>query len=99
MKKSAKSFKRQPPPRRRPIMAKSRPTPFQIDTPPNKRFVFRSELLERLSITYPTLWRWMRDGRFPTPQIIGGSNAWLESEVDHWMTSQPRRVYDKKAEV
>jgi prophage regulatory protein len=40
------------------------------------------ELLELLGIGRVTLWRWVRDGRFPQPVRIGpGSKRWPEAVI------------------
>jgi predicted DNA-binding transcriptional regulator AlpA len=33
----------------------------------------------------------MREGRFPRARIIGGKSAWLESEIDQFLTDLPVR--------
>ncbi len=42
----------------------------------------------------PTIYEWMRDGKFPRPVKIGRSVRWPSSEVDAWIkdkiTSCPR---------
>lgn len=44
---------------------------------------------DRLSIARPTLYRWMKEGRFPKPiRLGGGSVGWLSSEVDQWIADQ-----------
>jgi predicted DNA-binding transcriptional regulator AlpA len=34
-----------------------------------------------------TLWRWVRDGRFPTPDKVlpGGRKTWFRATVQNWM--------------
>jgi len=64
-----------------------------------KRWVKREEMLQRAGDEdYITVWRWMRQGKFPLPYIVGGQNMWLESELDEWQANLPRREY-RKTEV
>lgn len=64
-----------------------------------------------ISVSRVTLWRWARDGRFPAPIRLGGSNPgnlnfWLKEEVDAWLEERIRardvpsssvfRLVDKK---
>jgi predicted DNA-binding transcriptional regulator AlpA len=65
--------------------------------PKPARFIHRAEVLNRVGVSYTALWFWIRDGRFPAPRELGGSHqrsklAWLESEVDEWMASRPKRL-------
>src|SRR3954451_16570257 len=70
--------------RRRPV--KHVPTPTKpaaaSPIPAVKRFVFKGDVLERIGVSYPCLWRWMRDGKFPVALEVGGRCAWLESDID-----------------
>ena len=41
-----------------------------------------------------TIWRWIRDGRFPQPVKLGeNSIAWFEDEVDDHQANLPRVNY------
>jgi len=62
------------------------------------RFVFKPEVLDRVGVSYPTIWQWMRTGTFPASREVGGKVAWLESEIDDWMATRPLRKY-KNAEA
>ncbi len=66
-------------------------------TPSNPKLVFRKEVLARVRVSYPALWTWMRDGKFPLPVELVGSGqsdhvAWIEAEIDEWFATRPRRV-------
>jgi predicted DNA-binding transcriptional regulator AlpA len=55
-------------------------------------FLTRAEVLEVVGVTYPALWQWMRDGKFPLAREIGNRRiGWLSSEVAAWMKSRPVR--------
>jgi predicted DNA-binding transcriptional regulator AlpA len=60
--------------------------------PPEKiKFTFKPEVLDRVGVTYPTLWAWMRKGEFPQSYDVGGKVAWIESEIDAWCAERPVR--------
>jgi predicted DNA-binding transcriptional regulator AlpA len=46
------------------------------------------ELAERGFGSRTTIWRNVRDGKFPQPIKIGDSTRWIESEVDAWLDHQ-----------
>jgi prophage regulatory protein len=54
------------------------------------RLLSKPEVLDRTGVTYPTIWQWMRDGRFPRSRTLGGKICWIESEVEQWMKDLPR---------
>jgi prophage regulatory protein len=36
-----------------------------------------------------SIWRWVRDGRFPPPRKIGPrAVGWLKSEIDDWVAGR-----------
>lgn len=57
------------------------------------RLLSKAEVLERVGVSYPTVWLWMRQGRFPKPHDLGGVIRWRESELADWLERQPRREY------
>jgi predicted DNA-binding transcriptional regulator AlpA len=57
------------------------------------RLLSKPEVLDRVGVTYPTIWAWMRDGKFPPGRELGGRTCWKESEVNAWMEARPTRVY------
>ena len=56
-----------------------------------KRLIFRREVLRRVGLSYPTIWKMMREGRFPRSRVCGGKSAWLEKEIDTWIEGLPLR--------
>lgn len=68
------------------------PDPQQPPASPKDRLVCKPEVLRRVGVTYPTLWSWMRDGKFPRARELGGKTAWLESDIDRWIETRPVRV-------
>jgi prophage regulatory protein len=61
--------------------------------PPPRRLISLKEVLRRVPLTYPTLWKMMREGRFPRPKAIGAKkDGWVEDEITAWIDNQPRRM-------
>jgi predicted DNA-binding transcriptional regulator AlpA len=62
---------------------------------PGVRLLSKGEMLDKVGVTYPTIWKLMRAGAFPRPVVIGsspgGKNAWFEHEVDAYLATLPRR--------
>ena len=55
------------------------------------RIVSKLEVLDRVGASYPTIWQWMREGKFPRSRELGGKSCWLESEIEDWILSRPVR--------
>lgn len=55
------------------------------------RLISKPEVLDRVGVSYPTLWAWMREGKFPRSRQLGGKAAWVESEIEDWITALPVR--------
>jgi len=53
------------------------------------RLLSKREVLARVGLTYVTLWKWMRSGKFPRAREVGGKIAWLESEINTWIANLP----------
>jgi prophage regulatory protein len=51
------------------------------------RLISRRELLDRIPLSYPSLWKMMREGTFPRSRSLGGKVAWIEAEVDAWIAN------------
>jgi predicted DNA-binding transcriptional regulator AlpA len=58
-----------------------------------ERLLTRAEVLERVPVSFPTIWAWMREGKFPPARHLGVKTFWLESEVDAWIRGLPLREY------
>jgi prophage regulatory protein len=47
------------------------------------------ELLKSLEVSRVTVWRWVRDGKFPRPVALGAnSKGWIRSEVAGWLAAR-----------
>ena len=51
----------------------------------------KGEVLERVGVSFPTVWLMMRRGEFPRARVVGGRSAWLSSEIDAWIAGLPIR--------
>ena len=50
------------------------------------RFLRVREVIHRVGVSRPTIYRWMRVGTFPKQIAIGANSVvWLESDVTKWM--------------
>jgi prophage regulatory protein len=58
---------------------------------PEVRLLSKSEVLALTGVSYPTIWSWMRAGKFPRSRIVGGKSMWLSTEIDAWVAGLPRR--------
>jgi prophage regulatory protein len=54
-----------------------------------KRVIRKPELLSRVPLSDPTIWRLERAGRFPRRLQLGGNSVgWLEEEIDAWLAER-----------
>jgi predicted DNA-binding transcriptional regulator AlpA len=73
-------------------MAKSVDQPTDdIVVRPGARLLSKGDVLDKVGVTYPTIWKLMRQGTFPRSVVVGGKVAWLEHEVDEFIAKLPRR--------
>lgn len=56
------------------------------------RLLKRSEVLEMLNLSYPTLLTRIRRGEFPRGIDDGGAMKWWLSDVESYIASLPRQV-------
>ena len=53
------------------------------------RLLRLKEVQHRVGLGRSTIYRWMEDGKFPKPHLIGGySVRWLESDINGWITAK-----------
>ena len=55
------------------------------------RLLSKVEVLDRVGVSYPTIWQWMRAGTFPRSRALGASTVWIAAEVEAWMAALPKR--------
>jgi len=65
----------------------------ETNSKPPIRYIGRRELLARVPLSYPSIWKKTRQGEFPKPRVLGGRNAWDESAVDAFLAALPERQY------
>ena len=51
----------------------------------------KRQVLAIINVSYPTLWSWMRQGKFPRARAVGGRSMWLSSEIEAWLAALPVR--------
>ena len=52
-------------------------------------FLRTKELVQRVGLSRPTIWRLEKDGLFPKRRQLGPKAVgWLEDEVEKWMASR-----------
>jgi predicted DNA-binding transcriptional regulator AlpA len=57
----------------------------------NQRLIDRVTLLDKVPLSYATVWNLMRKGEFPRSKFVGDRTFWLEHEVDAWIEAMPNR--------
>jgi len=57
------------------------------------RLISKLEVCDRVGKSFPTIWSWMRQGKFPQARDLGGRPAWVEAEIDAWIAALPVREY------
>ena len=64
---------------------------MDIKQAPEEVLISTEEVLVRVRVPVgrPTIFNWVRRGKFPKPRYVGTRNYWVESEVEEWMRSQP----------
>ena len=56
------------------------------------RLLTKAEVLDRVALSYPSVWRLMRRGEFPRGlKVSGESVRWVEAEVEAWIRSRQRQ--------
>jgi prophage regulatory protein len=64
---------------------------------PRKRLISRRQTCDRVHLTYPTIWKRVKEGTFPRPRAVGGKTMFVEDEIDQWIDALPFREYDTEA--
>jgi prophage regulatory protein len=63
-----------------------------------ERFLTKKALCQKVGVTFPCIWRMIREGNFPKGRAVGSRTLWISSEIDAWILARPARVYRKSAE-
>ncbi|MCY4421127.1 MAG: AlpA family phage regulatory protein [Gammaproteobacteria bacterium] len=65
---------------------------------PRPILLTRTEVEDRCRIGRSTIYRLMRSGDFPKPLQVGTRAVrWVESEIDDWISRQPRAMGNSAA--
>lgn len=65
---------------------------------PPRRLMPRKEVLARAgNISYPTVWRLMKEGRFPRPHMLGKRALWDSWELEDHLLGLPIQTPSKTA--
>jgi predicted DNA-binding transcriptional regulator AlpA len=51
----------------------------------------KRQVLAITNVTFPTVWAWMRAGKFPRARVVGGKSMWLSSDIQAWLATLPVR--------
>jgi predicted DNA-binding transcriptional regulator AlpA len=55
------------------------------------RLLDKDEILTITGVSFPTVWSWMRTGKFPRSRVVGGKSMWLSTEIEGWLAALPVR--------
>jgi predicted DNA-binding transcriptional regulator AlpA len=58
-----------------------------------ERLLSKAEVITITGKSFPTLWAWMRAGKFPRARVVGEHPAWLASEVNAWIKALPIKKF------
>lgn len=49
-------------------------------------------VLEKTSLSRPTIYRLIKKGKFPNPRKVGKKSVWEEEAIDRWIMDLPSGV-------
>lgn len=52
------------------------------------RFLRIKDVLDRVPVSRPTIYRLIKKREFPEPLSIGSSSLWVEAEIEQWMNDK-----------
>ena len=56
-----------------------------------QRVIRIQELMQIISVSRTSIWRWVKSGDLPAPIAIGPNCVgWLSTEIHTWLESRPR---------
>jgi len=57
------------------------------------RYLRQPDVLARVGVTWITILRWERQGRFPKRRKLGPNTvAWVEAEVEEWCANKAAQI-------
>ena len=54
----------------------------------NKQIIFIKTVTELTGLHRQSIWRYVKEGKFPKPSKIESRNAWLLVDVERWIDSK-----------
>jgi predicted DNA-binding transcriptional regulator AlpA len=66
---------------------------FEEEGKPHSRLISRRQVCERTHLTFPTIWKFIRAGKFPPARAVGGKTMFIEAEVQAWIDALPVREF------
>jgi hypothetical protein len=64
--------------------------------PPGPRFLTKAQVMERIHISGPTIWLWMRQGKFPRSRVVANKSMCARGErVDGGAANSPAEGRDR----
>ena len=65
--------------------------PSTADLLGDRALLSKKEVVALVGVTYPSIWNWMREGRFPRSVHCGGRTFWRRDEIIRWIDELPQR--------
>ena len=62
-----------------------------FDSLPNSAFISRAAVQELVACSSTTLWRWVRDGKFPAPRYFSVRSTWNVGELRDWLQANVKQ--------
>ncbi|PZR90327.1 MAG: transcriptional regulator [Stutzerimonas stutzeri] len=53
-----------------------------------RRYLRLKDLLERVPLSRPTIYRLVKKRDFPQPVKLGAASVWIESEIEQWVSNK-----------
>jgi predicted DNA-binding transcriptional regulator AlpA len=71
--------------------AKSKELPQTPKSTARGRLLPKAEMLALVGVSYTTVWKLMREGKFPRGVFVGERLGWFEAEIAAWAASLRRQ--------
>jgi len=66
--------------------------PVETSRSSHTKILRKPAVVERVGLSGTTIWRMVRDGRFPAPlQLSENAVGWKESDIEAWLASRQAR--------
>jgi predicted DNA-binding transcriptional regulator AlpA len=71
----------------------ARPPPIPLPLLDQPRVLNRRDVIELTGFSYVTLWKWMREGKFPRALDLNGHPVWRSQDIDRFLADLPIRKF------